>query len=80
MIFSHESIETRYANETEERFTTQYEVRYRPNTYDRHSFEPRTEVGTYLVPQFRDVPVVSFETQYEILYREEEEHRYRTEI
>ena len=62
VVCSHELVETRYANETEERYTTQYEVKYRPNIYARHSFEPRTEVGTYQVPQFRDVPVVSFET------------------
>ena len=34
----------------------------------------------YTETRWRDVPFTTYETHYEVLYREEEEHRYRNEI
>ena len=72
--------ETKYRAEEEMRYTTNYEIAYRPNDYTRHTFEPRIEYGFYTETHYRDVPFTTYETHYEILYREEEEHRYRTEV
>ena len=72
--------ETKYAADEEMRYTTNYEIQYRPNNYTRHTFEPRIEYGNYTETHYRDVAFTTYETHCEILYREEEEHRYRTEI
>ena len=48
--------------------------------YTRFTWEPRLTYGFYTETKWRDIPFTSYETHYEILYREEEEHRYRNEI
>ena len=48
--------------------------------YTRFTWEPRLTYGFYTETKWRDIPFTTYETHYEILYREEEEHRYRTEI
>ena len=52
----------------------------RPNDYYRHTWEPIQVYGYYTETHWKDVPYVTYETHYDILYEEEEEHRYRTEI
>ena len=71
---------TKYRPEEEIRNTKAYEIKYRPNVYTRHTWEPRLAFGYYTETRWQDIPFTSYETHYEILYREEEEHRYRTEI
>ena len=71
---------TRYEEAEEERNTRAYEIQYRPNVYTRHTWEPRKGIGIYMVPTYRDVPFTTYETHYEIVYTEEEEHRYRHEL
>ena len=72
--------ETKYRPEEEVRNTPAYEINYRPNDYQRFTWEPRLVYGYYTETKYRDVPFTTYETHYEINYREEEEHRYRTEI
>ena len=72
--------ETKYRPEEEVRNTPAYEINYRPNDYQRFTWEPRLVYGYYTETKYRDVPFTTYETHYEILYREEEEHRYRTDI
>ena len=72
--------ETKYQADGEVRYTTDYEILYRPVVYNRHTWEPRQVYGYYTETHWKDVPFVSYETHYEILYEDEVEHRYRTEI
>ena len=51
-----EHLETKYREEEETRYTTEYQINYRPNTYQRHTFEPRTVIGHYTETHYRDVP------------------------
>ena len=75
-----EHVETKYQPEEELRYTKAYEIKYRPNVYTRFTWEPRLTYGFYTETKWRDVPFTTYETHYEILYREEEEHRFRQEI
>ena len=36
--------------------------------------------GYYTSTEYRDVPFITYETHYDVLYRDEEEHRYYTDI
>ena len=71
---------TKYRAEEEIRNTLAYEIKHRENKYLRHTWEPRLAYGYYTETRWRDVPFTSYETHYEVFYREEEEHRYRNEI
>merc|ERR1719237_1961405 len=77
---SFSQIEVKYRPEEEIRQTPAYEINYRPNDYQRFTWEPRIVYGYYTETKYQDVPFTTYETHYEINYRDEEEHRYRTEI
>jgi hypothetical protein len=57
-------VETKYQAQEEVRNTKAYEIKYRPNDYTRHTFEPRTVYGYYTETHFRDVPFTTYETHY----------------
>lgn len=48
--------------------------------YTRITWEPRSAVDSYFETKYRDVPFTTYETHYEILYVEELEDRYTSEI
>ena len=63
-------VDIKYAPEEEERATAAYEIKYRPNDYTRHTFEPRLVYGYYTETKYSDVPFTTYETHYDILYRD----------
>ena len=78
--YIHTETETKYYADEEQRFTTNYEVKYHSDYITKYEFVPRIIYDSYIVTHYRDVPYTVWEPRYDVLYREEEEHRYRHEI
>ena len=53
---------TKYNLGEEQRDTLGYEIRYKPNVYTRHTWEPRIAYGYYNITEWKDVPFITFET------------------
>ena len=55
-------------------------MKYQPDYITKYEWIPRVIYDYYKETHYRDVPYTVWEPRYDVLYREEEEHRYRHEV